>query len=48
MASKNERAERITTAKDFRGDLSPYLDDYTYQPDLTGRLVRTRRHGVGG
>src|SRR4051812_5662172 len=38
MASKNGRAERITTAKEFRGDLSPYLDAYTYQPSLTGRL----------
>jgi hypothetical protein len=38
MASKNQRAERIITAKDFRGELSPYLDAYDQQPDLTVRL----------
>lgn len=38
MASKDERADRITTARNFRGNLSPFLEGYKYQPDLTGRL----------
>jgi hypothetical protein len=38
MAAKNGRAERIITAKNFRGNLSRFLNDYTHQPDLTGRL----------
>jgi hypothetical protein len=28
MASKRASADRITTARDFLGDLSPFLDDY--------------------
>jgi len=38
MASKNKPSERVTTAREFRGDLSPCLHAYTHQPDLTGRL----------
>jgi thermostable 8-oxoguanine DNA glycosylase len=38
MASKNGRAERITTARACRGNLSRFLDDYDQQPELTARL----------
>jgi hypothetical protein len=38
MASKNGPLQRITTATAYRGDLSPFLTAYIYQPDLTGRL----------
>jgi hypothetical protein len=38
MASKNTPPERVTTARNFRGNFSSYLEGYTYQPDLTGRL----------
>ena len=38
MASNNRPLRRIVTARSFSGKLSPYLEDYTYQPDLTARL----------
>lgn len=40
MATKKRRVDRITTATQFSGDLSAFLDDYTYRPGLTGRLDR--------
>ena len=38
MASKKASADCITTPRDFRGELSPLLEDYDQQPELTGRL----------
>lgn len=36
--SENKEATEIMKASDFSGNLSIFLDQYNYQPELTGRL----------
>jgi hypothetical protein len=36
--SKIKEATKVMKASDFSGDLSTFLVQYNYQPELTGRL----------
>ena len=45
--SENKEATEIMKASDFSGNLSTFLDQYNYQPELTGRLDNLENTPIG-
>lgn len=45
--SENKERTRILKASEFSGDLNAFLEQYTYQPELTGRLDNLQSIEIG-